>query len=149
MNEDTMESNPEGSYVFYNDYLHLLDAYKSLQKWQQEANSETLEFDNGDLFAGMTLPERIRYMTESHSTLRLVAEENKREAEATRIENARLKNELSDVSEPYYIADNVTANIFKENAALKIQNESLSKQLNAANIIIGDLMAENRRLEKK
>ena len=38
------------------------------------ANSETLEFDNGDIFADMTLPERIKYIVESHARLKAEVE---------------------------------------------------------------------------
>ena len=41
----------------------------NLSEYIRMANSETLEFDNGDIFAGMTLPERIKYIVESHARL--------------------------------------------------------------------------------
>ena len=100
---DTFEDK-DGMYVDYEDYALLKAEVERLSKpaiiggynlsqYIRMANSETLEFDNGDIFAEMTLPERIKYIVESHASLRSVAEDNKRECEATRIENARLKAE--------------------------------------------------------
>ena len=42
----------------------------NLSQYIRMANSETLEFDNGDIFADMTLPERIKYIVESHARLK-------------------------------------------------------------------------------
>jgi len=42
----------------------------NLSQYIRMANSETLEFDNGDIFADMTLPERIKYIVESHASLK-------------------------------------------------------------------------------
>jgi len=41
----------------------------NISEYIRMANSETLEFDNGDFFADMTLPERIKYIVESHARL--------------------------------------------------------------------------------
>ena len=46
----------------------------NISEYIRMANSETLEFDNGDLFADMTLPERIKYIVESHSRLKAEVE---------------------------------------------------------------------------
>ena len=42
----------------------------NISEYIRMANSETLEFDNGDIFADMTLPERIKYIVESHARLK-------------------------------------------------------------------------------
>ncbi len=42
----------------------------NLSQYIRMANSETLEFDNGDIFADMTLPERIKYIVGSHAALK-------------------------------------------------------------------------------
>lgn len=41
----------------------------NISEYIRMANSETLEFDNGDMFADMTLPERIKYIVKSHARL--------------------------------------------------------------------------------
>ena len=46
----------------------------NLSEYIRMANSETLEFDNGDIFADMTLPERIKYIVESHARLKAEVE---------------------------------------------------------------------------
>jgi cell division protein FtsB len=46
----------------------------NLSQYIRMANSETLEFDNGDIFADMTLPERIKYIVESHASLKAEVE---------------------------------------------------------------------------
>ena len=46
----------------------------NLSQYIRMANSETLEFDNGDIFAEMTLPERIKYIVESHARLKAEVE---------------------------------------------------------------------------
>ena len=46
----------------------------NLSQYVRMANSETLEFDNGDIFADMTLPERIKYIVESHASLKVEVE---------------------------------------------------------------------------
>jgi hypothetical protein len=56
----------------------------NISEYIRMANSETLEFDNGDIFADMTLPERIKYIVESHARLKAEVERLeawKREAE--------------------------------------------------------------------
>lgn len=45
----------------------------NISEYIRMANSETLEFDNGDIFADMTLPERIKYIVESHASLKAEA----------------------------------------------------------------------------
>ena len=50
------------------------------------ANSETLEFDNGDIFADMTLPERIKYIVESHARLKAEVERLEHQVKYWRIE---------------------------------------------------------------
>ena len=46
----------------------------NLSQYIRMANSETLEFDNGDIFSEMTLPERIKYIVESHARLKAEVE---------------------------------------------------------------------------
>jgi hypothetical protein len=46
----------------------------NISQYIRMANSETLEFDNGDIFADMTLPERIKYIVESHARLKAEVE---------------------------------------------------------------------------
>jgi hypothetical protein len=64
---DCMESNENGIWVEFRDYLRLLEAYKSLQEWKREADAETLKFDSGDWFASKTLPERIKHIIEANA----------------------------------------------------------------------------------
>jgi hypothetical protein len=75
---DCMESNENGIWVEFRDYLRLLEDYKSLQQWKREADAETLKFDSGDWFASKTLPERIKYIVESHARLNAEVENSKR-----------------------------------------------------------------------
>ena len=49
----------------------------NLSQYIRMANSETLEFDNGDIFADMTLPERIKYIVESHARLKAEVERSR------------------------------------------------------------------------
>jgi len=51
----------------------IMGGYKLL-KYIRLANSETLEFDNGDIFSQMTIPERIKYIVESHARLKAEVE---------------------------------------------------------------------------
>jgi hypothetical protein len=71
--------------VSYDDYARLKAEVEGLKKpaiiggynlseYIRMANSETLEFDNGDIFAEMTLPERIKYIVESHARLKAEVE---------------------------------------------------------------------------
>jgi predicted RNase H-like nuclease (RuvC/YqgF family) len=46
----------------------------NISQYIRMANSETLEFDNGDMFADMTLPERIKYIVASHARLKAEVE---------------------------------------------------------------------------
>ena len=80
-----VEHCPEGEYVLHSDYAKLKAEVESLKKpaviggyniseYIRMANSETLEFDTGDLFADMTLPERIKYIVESHARLKAEVE---------------------------------------------------------------------------
>ena len=74
-----------GNYVRYEDYANLKSEVErlsqpaviggyNLSQYIRMANSETLEFDNGDIFADMTLPERIKYIVESHARLKAEVE---------------------------------------------------------------------------
>jgi len=47
----------------------------NISEYIRMANSETLDFDNGDIFADMTLPERIKYIVESHAHLKAEVEQ--------------------------------------------------------------------------
>ena len=98
----------------------------NLSQYIRMANSETLEFDNGDIFAGMTLPERIKYIVESHARLRSVAEDNKRECEATRIENARLKAEVAKWQRCESVACDKMLELCGEIKVLKAEVERLA-----------------------
>jgi hypothetical protein len=64
---DMMESNENGIWVEFRDYLRLLEDYKSLQEWKRDADAETLKFDSGDWFASKTLPERIKHIIEANA----------------------------------------------------------------------------------
>lgn len=58
----------------------------NISEYIRMANSETLEFDNGDIFADMTLPERIKYIVESHSRLKADVERLKQQVQYWKIE---------------------------------------------------------------
>jgi hypothetical protein len=62
-----MESNENGIWVEFRDYLRLLEDYKSLQQWKRDADAETLKFDSGDWFASKTLPERIKHIIDTNA----------------------------------------------------------------------------------
>lgn len=62
-----MESNENGIWVEFRDYLRLLEDYKLSQQWKREADAETLKFDSGDWFASKTLPERIKHIIEANA----------------------------------------------------------------------------------
>jgi methyl-accepting chemotaxis protein len=64
---DMMESNENGIWIEFRDYLRLLESYKSLQEWNRDADAETLKFDSGDWFASKTLPERIKHIIEANA----------------------------------------------------------------------------------
>jgi len=64
---DCMESNENGIWVEFRDYLRLLEAYKYLQEWKRDADAETLKFDSGDWFASKTLPERIKHIIDANA----------------------------------------------------------------------------------
>jgi FtsZ-binding cell division protein ZapB len=65
----------------------------NLSQYIRMANSETLEFDNGDIFADMTLPERIKYIVESHASLKAEVE--------------RLKEDNRQLTKAFEIAEGI------------------------------------------
>ena len=78
----------------------------NISEYIRMANSETLEFDNGDIFADMTLPERIKYIVESHARLKAEVERLMIFCNCTLIpnkelqaENARLKTEVERLTD--------------------------------------------------
>ena len=71
----------------------------NISQYIRMANSETLEFDNGDIFADMTLPERIKYIVESHARLKAEVEKWKSWAEAEHAEKKVLKAEVENFNE--------------------------------------------------
>lgn len=82
-----MESNENGIWVEFRDYLRLLEDYKLSQQWKREADAETLKFDSGDWFASKTLPERIKHIIEANA----FSNDQWKDVDA---ENARLKAEV-------------------------------------------------------
>ena len=84
---DCMESNENGIWVEFRDYLRLLEDYKLSQQWKREADAETLKFDSGDWFASKTLPERIKHIIEANA----FSNDQWKDVDA---ENARLKAEV-------------------------------------------------------
>jgi predicted RNase H-like nuclease (RuvC/YqgF family) len=147
LNPQTGHAAPYGEYVLHSDYARLraevemhskpaiIGGY-NLSQYIRMANSETLEFDNGDIFADMTLPERIKYIVESHARLRSVNEDNKRECEATRIENARLKAEVerltlenSQYEEHHKYGQNVITSLREEVDRLTKAGDAMAKLL--------------------
>ena len=88
LNPQTGHAAPYGEYVLHSDYARLktdvemhskpaiIGGY-NLSQYIRMANSETLEFDNGDIFADMTLPERIKYIVESHASLKAEVERSR------------------------------------------------------------------------
>jgi FtsZ-binding cell division protein ZapB len=93
-----------GNYVRYEDYANLKSEVErlsqpaviggyNLSQYIRMANSETLEFDNGDIFADMTLPERIKYIVESHARLKAEVE--------------RLKEDNRQLTKAFEIAEGI------------------------------------------
>ena len=93
-----------GNYVRYEDYANLKSEVErlsqpaviggyNLSQYIRMANSETLEFDNGDIFADMTLPERIKYIVESHASLKAEVE--------------RLKEDNRQLTKAFEIAEGI------------------------------------------
>ena len=66
----------------------------NLSQYIRMANSETLEFDNGDIFADMTLPERIKYIVESHARLKAEVERLTAFTTRTIIPNEELQEQV-------------------------------------------------------
>ena len=66
----------------------------NISEYIRMANSETLEFDNGDLFADMTLPERIKYIVESHARLKAECQARQAENSVLAVECDSLKAEV-------------------------------------------------------
>ena len=66
----------------------------NLSQYIRMANSETLEFDNGDIFADMTLPERIKYIVESHARLKAEVERLTAFTTRTIIPNEELQKQI-------------------------------------------------------
>ena len=89
---DCMESNENGIWVEFRDYLRLLEDYKLSQQWKREADAETLKFDSGDWFASKTLPERIKHIIEANA----FSNDQWKDVDA---ENARLKAEVERLTE--------------------------------------------------
>jgi len=93
---DCMESNENGIWVEFRDYLRLLEDYKSLQQWKRDADAETLKFDSGDWFASKTLPERIKDIIEanafSNDQYKELAKQIEQHEESTRSRNNQSDN---------------------------------------------------------
>jgi hypothetical protein len=96
----------------------------NLSQYIRMANSETLEFDNGDIFADMTLPERIKYIVESHARLKSLCDNlgmgGKHTITAIEAENARLKAEVERLTA-------FTTRTIIPNEELQAQVERLTK----------------------
>ena len=144
--------NPEGEWVKWDDYARLQAEVErlsrpaivggyNLSEYIRMANSETLEFDNGDIFADMTLPERIKYIVESHARLNAEVERSRDQyngiidtqlavIDSLKAEVERLKAE-PDALTAYLYADTLRREDIK---TLKAQVERLTKA--------GDAMAE-------
>ena len=133
-----------GEWVKFDDYAHLKAEVERLKKpaviggynlseYIRMANSETLEFDNGDIFAGMTLPERIKYIVESHARLQAEIDLMKvtSQLDQRTIRNLHQTPQWSEIAR-------LTADYRKlevENSDLKAEFERLRKA--------GDAMATN------
>jgi len=93
---DCMESNENGIWVEFRDYLRLLEDYKSLQQWKRDADAETLKYDSGDWFASKTLPERIKHIIEanafSNDQYNELAKQIEQNEESTRSRNNQSDN---------------------------------------------------------
>jgi len=93
---DCMESNENGIWVEFRDYLRLLEDCKSLQQWKRDADAETLKYDSGDWFASKTLPERIKHIIEanafSNDQYNELAKQIEQNEESTRSRNNQSDN---------------------------------------------------------
>jgi len=115
-----MVYSADGGWVSWEDYARLKAEVERLSKpaiiggyniseYIRMANSETLEFDNGDIFADMTLPERIKYIVKSH---------------------ARLKADIKDLREDRIRMCDVTIEDIAVIARLKAEVEARQKDMN-------------------
>ena len=96
----------------------------NLSEYIRMANSETLEFDNGDIFADMTLPERIKYIVESHARLKAELTDCKVEADRLKAEVERLTKAIEGSS--YYFMS-IKLNV--ENARLRKAGDAMERSL--------------------
>jgi predicted RNase H-like nuclease (RuvC/YqgF family) len=125
----------------------------NISEYIRMANSETLEFDNGDIFADMTLPERIKYIVESHARLKAEVERLTRKLEvadnhaqclemvinAGTAKELRLKAEVERLTNNCDYLDKKLDEELDKSAMLCGQVERLTKA--------GDAMAEEMGLE--
>jgi len=110
----------------------------NLSQYIRMANSETLEFDNGDIFADMTLPERIKYIVESHA--RLKAEVERLNAEC----NGLIKGAESDVA--YYKAQ--VERLTKESDIFEKCCEHQKNRIERLKAEVDELTLENSQYEE-
>jgi chromosome segregation ATPase len=136
---DMMESNENGIWIEFRDYLRLLEDYKSLQDWKRDADAETLKYDSGDWFASKTLPERIKHIIDANAfsndqwkdvdaenaRLKALIVEMDKTINASQAECRRLKAELTDLK---FTADRFEVEnsiLMKETARLLAEVDSL------------------------
>ena len=106
----------------------------NLSQYIRMANSETLEFDNGDIFADMTLPERIKYIVESHARLRSEVE--------------RLTKQNALATPRHLIASQDIKTLREQIEELKLENSQYEEHHKYGQNVITSLREEVERLTK-
>jgi len=93
----------------------------NISEYIRMSNSETLEFDNGDIFADMTLPERIKYIVESHARLKAECQARQAENSVLAVECDSLKAEVERLRKA---GDEMAKNYFDTYWALNAESTS-------------------------
>jgi cell division protein FtsB len=98
----------------------------NISEYIRMANSETLEFDNGDIFAGMTLPERIKYIVESHARLKAEVERLTSDIQMEKENEDRLVREWQKANNEVYGLKTQVAALIDDQTRLKTEVERLT-----------------------
>jgi hypothetical protein len=128
----------------------------NLSQYIRMANSETLEFDNGDIFADMTLPERIKYIVESHARLKaeverltnLKSEADQFKAKKAEVERLNTGIQPEGSNDAVGRAVNVLLEKEKEIARLKAECQARQAENSVLAVECDSLKAEVERLRK-
>jgi cell division protein FtsB len=119
----------------------------NISEYIRMANSETLEFDNGDMFADMTLPERIKYIVESHARLKDEVERLTSDIQMEKENEDRLVREWQRANNEVYGLKTQVAALIDDQTRLKAECQARQAENSVLAVECDSLKAEVERLE--